>query len=93
MRIGSPKTLCSSVASVRKCSRGHCFAGPKIDSGVKTKKDSGREIYKEPSCFSDHSGVIFNREKFFQNFLQFLFLDQKELFVHVVEVVFFQIRI
>jgi len=28
--------------------------------------------------------------KFFQNFLQFLFLDQKELFVHVVEVVFFK---
>lgn len=31
--------------------------------------------------------------KFFQNFLQFLFLDQKELFVHDVEAVFFQIRI
>ena len=27
--------------------------------------------------------------KFFQKFLQFLFLDQKELFVHVVETVFF----
>jgi len=35
----------------------------------------------------------FHHAKFFQNFLQFLFLNQKELFVHVVEAVFFQIRI
>ena len=65
MRIGSPKTLCSSVASVRKCSGGHCFAGPKIAPGVKTKKDSGREISKEPSYFYTHSRVISSRGGYF----------------------------
>lgn len=44
------------------------------------------EAEHKNNCNSQHA-------KFFQNFLQFLFLDQKELFVHVVEAVFFQIRI